>query len=209
MKIAVIGAGNVGTAVARAGVNSGNDVVLTATTPERAQTVAASIGARAAANNPDAVRQADLVVLAVPYSAVADVADEIADAASGNIIIDATNALKPDLSGLAVTDRSAAELLQERLPSARVVKAFNTVFASRQAAPVVDGSPLDGFYAGNDTEAKQTVAEFLTAIGYRPIDAGGLPSARALEHMAYLNILLNAGNGWPWQSGWKLVGPTD
>jgi predicted dinucleotide-binding enzyme len=127
MKIAVIGAGNVGTAVARAGVNSGNDVVLTATTPERAQAVAASIGARAAANNPDAVRQADLVVLAVPYSAVADVADEIADAASGKIIIDATNALKPDLSGLAVTDRSAAELLQERLPSARVVKAFNTV----------------------------------------------------------------------------------
>ena len=208
MRIAVIGAGNVGSSVARAGVDSGHEVILSATTPEKARTVADTLGASAAANNPDAVRQADLVVLAVPYSAVADIADEIADAAAGKIIIDATNALKPDLSGLAVTDRSAAELLQERLPAARVVKAFNTVFASRQADPVVDGSPLDGFYAGDDAEAKQTVAEFLTGIGYRPIDAGGLSSARALEQMAFLNILLNASNGWPWQSGWKLVGPT-
>ena len=112
--------------------------------------------------------QADLVVLAVPYSAVADVADEIADAASGKIIIDATNALKPDLSGLAVTDRSAAELLQERLLSSRVVNAFNTVFASRQAAPVVDGSPLDGFYAGNDAEESRPLPKLLTAYRLSP-----------------------------------------
>ena len=122
-------------------------------------------------------------------------------------MVDATNPLTADSSRLTVTDRSAAEMLQEQLPSARVVKAFNTVFASKQAAPEVDGTQLDGFYAGDDQAAKARVRDWLAAIGYRPIDAGNLSAARALEHMAFLNISLNARNGWSWQSGWKLVGP--
>jgi len=128
--------------------------------------------------------------------------------AAGKVIVDATNPLKADSSGLAVTDRSGAELLQDRLPGASVVKAFNTVFASNQAEPVVDGVALDGFVAGDDAAAKARVADLLTAIGYRPVDAGGLAAARALEHMAFLNISLNANNNWSWRSGWKLVGPT-
>jgi predicted dinucleotide-binding enzyme len=89
-----------------------------------------------------------------------------------------------------------------------VVKAFNTVFASRLNDPVIDGVPLDGFYAGDDETAKEVVAALLAEMGFRPIDAGELLAARALELMAFLNITLNARNGWPWQSGWKLLGPT-
>lgn len=82
------------------------------------------------------------------------------------------------------------------------------MFAANQASPEIDGTPLDGYIAGDDEAAKRTVAELLGAIGYRPIDVGGLSAARALQHMAFLNITLNARNGWPWRSGWKLVGPT-
>jgi hypothetical protein len=74
--------------------------------------------------------------------------------------------------------------------------------------PVIDGIALDGFYAGDDAAAKSVVATMLAEMGFRPIDTGELLTARVLELMAFLNISLNARNGWPWQSGWKLVGPT-
>jgi 8-hydroxy-5-deazaflavin:NADPH oxidoreductase len=88
------------------------------------------------------------------------------------------------------------------------IPAFNTVLASKQAQPVTDeGIVLDGLYAGNNENAKRTVADWLSAIGYRPIDAGDPSAARDLEHMAFINISLNARNHWSWQTGWKLLGP--
>lgn len=208
MNIAIIGAGHVGSAVARGVVRAGHTVTVTATDPAHARTLADEVGGTAAADAAEAARDADATVLAVPYGALPDVTREIRDAVAGKLVIDATNPLTADGSGLAVTDRSGAEQTADRLPAARVVKAFNTVFASRQADPVIDGTPLDGFYAGDDEQAKHTVRDLLAAIGYRPIDAGPLSAARALEHLAFLNISLNARNGWPWQSGWKLLGPT-
>jgi NADPH-dependent F420 reductase len=208
MKVAIIGAGNVGGALAQAVTAAGHDVTVTAVNPEHSRALAEKVGGVAAESNAAAARDADIVVLAIPYGAVDAVATEIHDMADGKVIIDATNPLTPDYSGLAVTDRSGAELLQDRLSGASVVKAFNTVFASNQAEPVVDGVTLDGFVAGDDTAAKSRVIELLTAIGYQPVDVGGLAAARALEHMAFVNISLNASNNWPWRSGWKLVGPT-
>ncbi len=208
MNIAIIGAGNVGSAVARGAARAGHTVTVAATDPAHARTLADEVGGTAAADLAEAVRDADATVLAVPYGALPDVTREIRDAVAGKLVIDATNPLTADGSALAVTDRSGAEQTAEQLPAARVVKAFNTVFASRQADPVIDGIPLDGFYAGDDEQAKNTVRDLLAAIGYRPVDAGPLAAARALEHLAFLNISLNARNGWPWQSGWKLLGPT-
>jgi 8-hydroxy-5-deazaflavin:NADPH oxidoreductase len=125
-------------------------------------------------------------------------------------VIDATNPLKADYSGLATGERSGAEELQQLLPDTAVVKAFNTVLASNQAQPITEeGTALDGLYAGNDNNAKRTVADWLSAIGYRPIEAGDLTAAHDLEHLAFLNISLNARNHWPWQTGWKLLGPTN
>jgi predicted dinucleotide-binding enzyme len=85
-------------------------------------------------------------------------------------------------------------------------KAFNTVFGGFLTHPVVDGIPLDGFYAGDDPAAKAAVADLVAAMGLRPIDVGALRAARSLEHMAFLNISLNARNGLSWSSGWKLLG---
>ena len=76
---------------------------------------------------------------------------------------------------------SLSEAIVLLVPGARVVKAFNTVFASRLNDPVLDGVPLDGFYAGDDAGAKQVVAELLARMGFRPIDTGELLTARALE----------------------------
>lgn len=208
MKVAIIGAGNVGGAIAHGAARAGHSVSIAATHPEHAQDLASQVGGTAAQSAAEASQDADVVVLAVPYGAVSDVVKALRDAANGKVVIDATNPLKPDGSGLAVSDRSGAEEIQDRLAGARVVKAFNTVFAAKQADPVTDGTPLDGFYAGDDEQAKERVRQILADFGYRPIDAGPLSAARALEYLALLNIALNIRHGWPWQSGWKLIGPT-
>jgi len=103
---------------------------------------------------------------------------------------------------------SNAEEIQAGARGARVVKAFNTLLGSRMSDPVVGGVQLDGYLAGDDAAAKATVTELVRSLGFHPVDVGPLVMARALEALALLNINLNAANGWVWQTGWKLVGPT-
>ena len=208
MRIAILGAGNVGGGLAAATVRAGHDVVISASKRESAQSGAAAAGATAATSNVDAVRGADVVVLAVPYGAVAGIVAELGDALTGAVVVDATNPVNDTYTDLVTSGVSAAEQLQAGLPGASVVKAFNTIFASRHADPTEDGTPLDAFIAGDDPAAKAKAGELASSLGYRVVDAGGLRMARTLEEMAFLNITLNAANGWPWQSGWKLVGPT-
>jgi hypothetical protein len=207
MDIAIIGAGNVGKALAGSFVRAGHRVVLTSKHPDSAQQAASVTGAQAATSTREAAERSDIVVLAVPWGAVESVVGDAGDALSGKIVIDATNPLKPDYSGLALSGTSAAEEIQRWAESARVVKAFNTVFAARQADPLVDGTPVDGFVAADDEEAKARALELAASIGLRPIDAGPLAMARALEGMAFLNIALQLRTGGSWQNGWKLLGP--
>ncbi len=209
MHIAIIGAGNVDGALSDAATKAGHRVTVAAADAEHASKVAAATGATVAASNVDAVAQADVVVLAVPGDAVAEVAAEIAAAVDGKVVIDSTNPLNGSFSDLVIEGESGAGDLQQRIPNARVVKAFNTILAARHAAPHEQGVPLDAYFAGDDADAKAVVSELVSSLGYRPVDAGGLRLARALEEMALLNIVLNVGNGWVWQSAWKLVGPTD
>ena len=129
------------------------------------------------------------------------VAAELHDAVDGKTIIDVTNPLKADYSGLATDGTSAAEEFQKLLPAANVVKAFNTIFASNQASPSTD---IDGFVAGDDDKAKQRVISLVESIGFSPVDVGPLRAARHLEGMAWINIGLNAANGWDWSSAWRL-----
>ena len=208
MKFAIIGSGNVGTSVARGVTGAGHDVVVADVSEDGLAAIAEKAPVQTTTSNLDAVAGADVVVLAVPFDAVEGIAADLADELAGKIVIDVTNPLAPDLSGLATSGRSAAELVQDAAPGARVVKAFNTVLAANQADPSVDGTQLDGFVAADDAEAKKAVLGLLGEIGYRPIDVGALSSARYLEGMAFLNIALNATNGWAWGTGWKLVGPT-
>jgi 8-hydroxy-5-deazaflavin:NADPH oxidoreductase len=205
MKIAIIGAGNVGRALAAASARAGHEVTISATSYDHAVEAANAAGAAAVRHNADAVDTAEVVILAVPASAHEQIANELRGQLAGKAVVDVANRPTPNPEGPAT---SIAEELQERLPEAAVVKAFNTAFASRQADPVVDGVAADGFVAGDEERAKAKVLELVKSIGFRPIDAGKLAVARTLEGAAWLNISLNMQNGWPWQSAWKLVGPT-
>ena len=207
MNIAIIGAGNVGRALATSAIRTGHSVTVSSANGDTAKKLSEDTGAKAAASNRAAAEGAELVVLAVPYTAMVDVLDDVGPALAGKIVVDATNPLKADYSGLAVEGTSGAEEIQARLPQSRVIKAFNTQFAARQTDPRVAGLNVDGFVAGDDDEAKAVVLDLVKAIGFNPIDAGPLAMARTLEAMAFLNISLQARNNWSWQAGWKLVGP--
>lgn len=202
MKVAIIGAGNVGKALGTSLTRAGHQVTISAHSPDSARAAAEQVGADPASDNVAAVERAEVVILAVPYAEAGDeVASEIADVAAGRVVVDATNPVKPDYSGLATEGTSAAEEFQRRLPGAKVVKAFNTIFAANQANPSPE---IDGFVAGDDPKAKQQVIGLVESLGFTPVDAGPLAHARFLEGMAWINIGLNAANGWSWSSAWRL-----
>lgn len=203
MQIAIIGAGNVGRALAESLTRAGHDVTVSASHQEHARETASQTGATAAPSNVEAIKGAELVVLAIPSTALAPLAAEIGDALAGKVVIDVSNRPTPSADGSAT---SIAEELQDLLPGTSVVKAFNTAFASRQANPRIGGMAPDGFVAGDDAAAKQTVLDVVESIGFRPVDAGSLAAARTLEGMAWLNISRNMAGG-TWQDAWVLVGP--
>jgi 8-hydroxy-5-deazaflavin:NADPH oxidoreductase len=210
MDIAIIGTGNVGRALATSLTRAGHDVTLAARDEAKAQTVAGEVGAHAVAEPRDAVARSEVVILAVPYAAAADVAREIAPVAAGKVVIDASNPLKPDLSGLAnAGGASIAEQLVPLLPGATVVKAFNTLFASVQADPTALGVTVDGFFATDDDAARAPIAQLLESISLRPVDAGALINARALEAIAFLNIKLQVEHGGTWDSAFVMVAPPE
>ena len=210
MKVAIIGAGNVGTALATALTRAGHKVTITARDPKNASKAAESTGASAASSNAAAVDQADVVIAAVPASSISEVAAEIREPARGKPVVDVTNRMAPTEQGLDMdTTSSNAEDLASMLPASPVVKAFNTLFASNQADPTTAGVQLDGYVAADDEAAKATVLDLVESIGLNPVDVGPLKRARQLESLAFLNISLNAENDGAWQSGWKLVGAPD
>jgi 8-hydroxy-5-deazaflavin:NADPH oxidoreductase len=208
MRIGIIGAGNVGGGLAAAAIAAGHHVTVAAAHQDRAARAAAQTGATAASDLAEVVQGADVVLMAVPAAAAAEVLGRLGEAAADAVVVDATNPLNDTFSDLTTSGISHAEQLASAAPRVKLVKAFNTILASRLGSPSEDGQPLDGFYAGDDEAAKAQVAQLLGSLGFRPIDVGGLRMARSLEEMAFLNISLNARNGWSWQSGWKLAGPT-
>lgn len=119
MKIAIIGAGNVGGGLAAAATKAGHDVVVAASDPARAAKTAASTGSTAADSNAEAVQGADVVVLAVPHGAVAGVVAHLAGALDGKTVVDATNPLNDTYTDLTTSGTSAAEALQQQVPGAK------------------------------------------------------------------------------------------
>ena len=207
MKVAVIGAGNFGAAFVKAAVTARHEVSVSARHWEHAEKLAADAGAVPLSNRA-AVEWADVVVLAVPGLAAKEWADGVAAELTGKVLVDATNPMNEEMSDLFTGGSSNAEELQKQVPAARVVKAFNTIFASRLNAPEQDGTRLDAFVAADDQNARETAVELAESLGFAPRNAGGLRMARALEEMAFLHIAMNAMNNWVWQSAVTLVGPT-
>jgi 8-hydroxy-5-deazaflavin:NADPH oxidoreductase len=206
MDIAIIGAGNVGRALATSFASAGHSVVVASRDPEDAGAVGSATGARVVSSNTDAVAAAVVVVLAIPFTSAEEVTNEIRDAVAGKIVVDVTNRMSFGPTGPAIdAGESNAARLAAWLPDAHVVKAFNTLFASNQADPIAEGVQLDGFVAADDAGAKSTILELVRSVGLNPVDVGPLARAQQLEQLAFLNIALNITGNGAWQSGWKLV----
>jgi len=207
MNVAIIGAGNVGRALAASFIREGHTVTIASHDPEHASAAAAATGARFAKTNAEAAAAGQVVVLAIPFTSAEEVAAEIREAITGKPVVDATNRMSFGPNGPTIDNGdSNADRLAAWLPNAHVVKAFNTLFASHQADPIADGTKLDGFVAGDDRGAKDAVLELVRSIGLNPVDVCPLARAQQLEQMAFLNIALNATANGSWSSGWRLVG---
>jgi predicted dinucleotide-binding enzyme len=128
------------------------------------------------------------------------------DALSGKVVVDITNPVNDTMDGLVTpADGSAAQELAAAAPGARVVKAFNTTFAGTLTEGEVAGEPLDVFIAGDDDEAKATVAQLARDAGLRPIDAGPLKRARELEAAGLLHMTIQERLGSGFGSALKVL----
>ena len=209
--IAILGNGNVGTALAKGFVARGDRVVFGSrdTGGEKIRAALAAVPGSTAASLVDAAKQADRAVIALPWASLkAALTPALADALAGKTVIDAVNPVdfssgQPVLA-LGFTD-SAGETVQRLLPQSKVVKAFNIITASHMVQPkLADGEP-DMFIAGNDAGAKATVAAILRNFGWRSaIDLGGIEQARLLESLAMLWIRYGFGNNH-WSHGFSLL----
>ena len=191
--IAIVGTGRMGGAFAARLVDLGHSVVMGSREPARTDLPAqvAELGGNVAvASIAEAAEQADQIVIAVPYAAFSAVLPEMGEL-SGKLVIDASNALGMGQGGLMelVSDTSAGEELQAAKPDANVVKAFNTIGFHIVANPAAAGGPVSTMLAGNDAEAKSTVADFARSLGFEVTDVGPLKHARYLEGMSALYLV--------------------
>ncbi len=189
--IAVIGTGNVGAALGPEFAGQGHTIIYGSRDPssDNVKALVTRTGDGTTATTPaNAVRDADIVVLAVPGMLVAEITQGLGDL-SGKIIIDPTNPLKQTDSGLTHgVATSNAEIIQEVAPGAYVVKAFNSLNWRTMVDPDSSGGPVSIPLAGNNDDAKATVAELVEGMGLEAIDVGPVENARWVEGMLILWI---------------------
>ncbi len=194
MKIAFLGGGNFGNNLAGLLVQAGHDVVVGLRDVARSRSAIYRV-----MSLEDAAAYGDVVIIAIPYQACAEVLPLLAVYLAGKIVVDATNPLKDDWSPLPLGQAtSAAEILGQLLPASTIVKAFNTIFAdviTRQRIQRGNGHPVTAFIASDDIAARQTVAQIASSVGFAPRITGGLNNARYLESMAHLNIQIAVVQG--------------
>jgi 8-hydroxy-5-deazaflavin:NADPH oxidoreductase len=208
MKLAVIGSGNIGKSIGSWAAKAGYEVIFAAKEEANAKAAAqqSGNGARSASVRA-AVEVSEIVLFAVPYDAAKDLASELRPLLKGKVLIDVTNPLAADYGSLTVGyTSSAAEEIAKLAPEAKVVKAFNTVFAQVYASqnPQVNGKTVSVFFAGDDQAAKDQVAALVKKLGFDGVDAGPLRSARNLEPLALLNISLGYAFGLGTNIGFTL-----
>jgi len=189
-KIGIIGAGNVGGALARGLKQTGHEV-------------------RAVGRDESAIRETaswgEMVIIAVPFGAIDNVVQTAGKELVGKTVVDATNSLDANMNLAVGFTTSGAEELQKKLPQSHVVKAFNTVFAQHMDTGKLGDQPLTAFIAGDNADAKKMVLEIARSIGFDAVDAGPLKNARLIEPLAYLNIQLGYVLGMGPQIGFKLL----
>lgn len=189
MKISVIGSGNIGGGLARAWRRAGHVVTFGARDPAEADlaTLCEQMGARAA-SIAESVKDADVVVLAMPFAATEAVLAATGDLA-GMTVVDCTNAVRRGPQGMELEvghTTSSAEQLQKRIPRAHVVKSFNAQGMENLANPRYADIAASNFFCGDDADAKRKVSTLVADVGFEPVDAGPLANARLLEPLMLL-----------------------
>jgi NADPH-dependent F420 reductase len=187
--LSILGTGNMGTAIAAVAANGGHTVQL--------------LGAGDLAT----AVTGDIVVLAVPYPAVADVIAQRGESLAGRIVVDITNPLDFETfdSLVVPADSSAAAQIAAALPESRVLKAFNTTFAATLAAGTVGPLTTTVLIAGDDADAKSALAGVFTSGGLDVIDAGSLKRARELEAVGFLQLTLAVNEKVSWTGGFGIA----
>jgi 8-hydroxy-5-deazaflavin:NADPH oxidoreductase len=187
--ISIIGTGTMGQAIAAIAGKGGNSVEL--------------LGQ----SDSDKSVTGDVVVLAVPYPAVAAIVATRGPSLAGKVVVDITNPVDfATFDSLTVpADSSAAAELAAALPDSRVLKAFNTTFAGTLAAGTVGPLTTTVLIAGDDADAKSLLAGIVTAGGLRAVDVGSLRRARELESLGFLQLTLAASEKISWTGGFGLV----
>lgn len=186
--VSILGKGTMGTAIAGIVERGGN--------------VAESFDSK----DTDKPVTGDVVVLAVPYPVVKDVLTQRADQLAGKIVVDITNPLDFEtFDSLTVApDSSAAAEIAAALPTSHVLKAFNTNFAATLSSGTVGDAATTVLIAGDDADAKASLAEIVTAGGLVATDSGSLRRARELESLGFLQITLAAAEKVGWTGGFAV-----
>ena len=189
MKVAIIGTGNMGAGLAATLAAAGHEVSIGARDLAKAAALADKVGHGAMGGGiAAAAKLADLVILALPFDAVADAIKQAGDLA-GKVLVDISNPISADYKELVIGHTtSAGEEIQKLAPQAKVVKAFNTIFAQLLAPESRPNKTLQVFVAGDDAATKASVSELARSVGFQAMDAGPLSNSRYLEPIGEMNI---------------------
>jgi predicted dinucleotide-binding enzyme len=187
--LSILGTGNMGQAIAAVAAKGGHSVQ------------------QLGENDTNTPVTGDIVVLAVPYPAISDVLAKRGDQFAGKIIVDITHPLNFETfdSLVVPADSSAAAEIAAALPQSRVLKAFNTTFAGTLAAGTVGPLTTTVLIAGDDADAKATLADVVTSGGLNAMDAGALKRARELEAAGFLQLTLAAAEKVSWTGGFGVI----
>ena len=187
--ISIIGTGNMGQAIAAVAGRGNHTVQLIGQGDTDTQVIG------------------DVVVLAVPYPALSAVIAERGASLAGKVVVDITNPLNFETfdSLVVPADGSAAAEVAAALPDSKVLKAFNTTFAGTLASGTVGNETTTVLIAGDDADAKSTLAGIVTSGGLKAVDAGALKRARELEAIGFLQLTLAAGEKITWTGGFATI----
>lgn len=203
MRLGIIGAGHVGGALGRLWEAQGHDVRFGVRDPGKE--AGGGLPNNRMGTVADVAAFGDVIVLAIPWDAITS-ALAAAGPLTGKTVIDCTNPVLADLSGLAIgTTTSAGEEVAKLLPAAKVVKCFNTLGASNFADPTINGEKASMFFCGDDPSAKRTVAELGNQLGFDMVDTGPISQSRWLEAMALLWITMVYKFGGNQRSAFRLL----
>ena len=206
MNITIIGTGNMARGIATLALAGSHTVTVLGREPGKAEALASELPGEVRTGTVGDPLDGDVIVPAVWYQALGDVVARYADELDGKVLVDISNPVDPEsFQPLTVAAGSAAQELAQLVPTAKVVKAFNTTFAGTLAEGTVDGRPLDVLIASDDDDAKRAVRRLAEGGGLRVVDAGPLAVARQLEGVGYVHMAVQPELDTGYASAIKII----